>query len=86
LTFPLTTKFGFHSGDDFYDWYGDLLQEAANRKDVTFSDVKSKFGKELVITGTCLNKHETEYYSAQQTPDMPVRDAVRISMSLPIFF
>lgn len=82
----VASRFGFHSGDDFYDWYGNLLQEAAGRKDVTFRDIESQFHKQLVITGTCLNRRETEYYSPQQTPEMPVRDAVRISMSLPAFF
>src|SRR5690606_8061931 len=42
--------------------------------------------KELTLTGwDSTNKQET-YFNAQNTPDMPVAVAGRISMSIPVYF
>ncbi len=82
----LMTDFGFYAGKEFHGWYGDLLAKKTGHEDVTFREVSEKFRKELVITGTCLNRRETHYYSKERNPHMPVRDAVRISMSIPLFF
>ena len=40
----------------------------------------------MIITGSCLNKRETHYYSYVSNPNMPLKKAVRISMSIPILF
>jgi NTE family protein len=82
----LMKEFGFYAGKEFHDWYGELLEKKAGHSDVTFGEVFEKFGKELVVTGTCLNRRETHYYTKERNPHMPVRDAVRISMSIPLFF
>ncbi|MFP3871230.1 MAG: patatin-like phospholipase family protein [Syntrophobacteria bacterium] len=82
----LMTEFGFYAGKEFYLWYGELLAKKAGDPDVTFLDVFERYGKELVVTGTCLNRRETHYYTKERNARMPVRDAVRISMSIPLFF
>jgi NTE family protein len=82
----LMKEFGFYAGKEFHDWYGELLAKKAGHSDVTFGEVFEKFGKELIVTGTCLNRRETHYYTKERNPHMPVRDAVRISMSIPLFF
>jgi NTE family protein len=82
----LMKEVGFYAGKEFHDWYGELLAKKAGHSDVTFGEVFEKFGKELIVTGTCLNRRETHYYTKERNPHMPVRDAVRISMSIPLFF
>lgn len=82
----LMTEFGFYAGKEFHRWYGELLKKKAGHPDVTFQEVFEKFGKELVFTGTCLNLRGTHYYTRDRNPHMPVQDAVRISMSIPLFF
>jgi NTE family protein len=82
----LMTEFGFYAGKEFHRWYGELLAKRAGHPDVTFGEIFDKFEKELVVTGTCLNRRETHYYTKKRNPHMPVRDAVRISMSIPLFF
>ncbi|AXE30543.1 hypothetical protein DK842_11910 [Chromobacterium phragmitis] len=61
-------------------------------KMVTFSDLKTlhdlapeKF-KNLTVTGWDKNNKTTAYFNAKNSPDMPIAEAARISMSLPILF
>ena len=48
----------------------------------TFKDISKKF----YVTSFCLNKMETEYFSLDNSPDMPVIDAVCMSISVPFLF
>jgi NTE family protein len=82
----LKKKYGFYAGKEFHSWYGNLLQAKTDNRDITFAQIKSQYGKDLLVTGTCLNRRETHYYTETRNADMPIRDAVRISMSLPLFF
>ena len=50
--------------------------------DPKFRDLKKK----LYVSSYCLNRMETEYFSADNTPDMSVIDAVSMSMSVPFLF
>ena len=79
-------EYGFYAAKSSRWLYGDLLNKKTGNGDITFQQMKEKFGKELIITGTCLNRRETDFYTVKSNADMPVRDAVRISMSLPLFF
>ena len=45
--------------------------------------VFEEYGKELCIIATNLNMMNAEYFHRKTTPDMPVRDAVRMSMGIP---
>lgn len=72
--------------DVFYNWYGNLLQKKTGNADITFKEIYEKYGKYLIITGCCLNKRETHYYNYISNPDMPIRKAVRISISMPGLF
>jgi NTE family protein len=82
----LMTEYGYYAGKEFHDWYGRLLEAKSGDADITFGDVFRRYKKELIITGTCLNRRETHFYNRKRNKDMPVRDAVRISMSIPLFF
>jgi NTE family protein len=42
--------------------------------------------KDLYITGTCLNKQQLIVFSYETYPKMKVKDAVRISASIPLYF
>lgn len=54
--------------------------------DVTFAEHYSVTGKKLTLTGTCLNDKRLYYFNAERTPAMKVIDAIRITISFPIFF
>lgn len=80
------TKFGIYKGDAFEEWFANVLEKKTGNSEITFLEVFEKYGKELAITGTCLNTHDTNYYHYTTYPHMPVKKAVRISMSIPVFF
>jgi len=82
----LMTEYGYYAGKEFHAWYGRLLAMKTGNSDITFGDLFGRYKRELIVTGTCLNRRETHYYHRRRNTDMPVRDAVRISMSIPLFF
>ncbi len=53
---------------------------------ITFSELRQTGAKDLYVTGTCLNKQKLIVFSYETYPHMKVKDAVRISMSIPLYF
>lgn len=83
--YRLYTEYGIYKGEKFEDWYKNIVVKQTG-KDITFQEVFEKYGNELVITGTCLNTYTTCYFNRKDFPNMPISKAVRISMSIPVFF
>jgi NTE family protein len=86
----LIERFGWYKGDYFRNWIGKLIREKTGNSESTFADIESlkeKRGfKSLYFMGTNLSTAFSEIFSAEHTPRMCVADAVRISMSIPLFF
>lgn len=84
--YNLLSDYGICSGEYFYKLIGKLIKQKTNNSDYTFKNLYDNLHKELVITGTDLSNMTTQYYNHNSCPDMPIRDAVRISMSIPYLF
>lgn len=89
-TFRLITDgHGWYKGKKFMEWIERRIEEKGIDKDVTFKEIQDnpKF-KNIYIQGTNLSTYRTETFSAEDPKfaDMKIKDAVRISMSIPIFF
>jgi NTE family protein len=84
--YRIMTKFGVYKGEAFEEWFETVLGDKTGNPNITFLEVYKIYGNELAITGTCLNTCETHYYHWTTYPNMPVKKAVRISMSIPVFF
>ncbi|MCC6916995.1 patatin-like phospholipase family protein [Nitrosomonas sp.] len=86
----LIKQFGWYKGDYFRNWIGKLIKEKAGNSETTFADIeamKTKYGfKSLYFMGTNLSTLFSEVFSAEHTPRCCIADAVRISMSIPLFF
>jgi NTE family protein len=83
----LFEKFGWYSSAYFQDWLGDVIAEhcRGNRR-ATFLDMQ-RFGyRDLHVVATNLSRRRAEEFSVVTTPDVAVVDAVRMSMSIPLFF
>ena len=91
----LVQERGWYSSGYFYAW---MKQAIAGRFGVTkesysFADFRNaaihKDGKpflDLYITGSDISNRTARVFSFETTPDMEVASAVRISMSIPLFF
>jgi NTE family protein len=83
----LVQKFGWYKGDYFQNWIGDLIERKLDKRDATFGDLKKKAElPALYITGTNLTTQYAEVFSHERNAEMPLAKAVRISMSIPVFF
>lgn len=86
----LINSFGWYKGDFFRDWIGKLIKQKTGNSESTFADIeamKDKKGfKSLYFMGTNISTSFSEVFSAEHTPRTCVADAVRISMSIPLFF
>jgi NTE family protein len=82
----LWTDFGWHKGDFFTKWVGDLIEKQLGNKRATFQDLKDAGHPGLYVIGTNLSTGFSETFSHERHPNMQLAEAVRISMSLPLFF
>jgi predicted acylesterase/phospholipase RssA len=55
-------------------------------RNITFDEHHRYFKKALLVTGTNLTTGRTQLFSWKETPNFPVADAIRISMSLPFIY
>lgn len=94
----LFNHYGVHPGDVFEQWcrqqIGSITQRTLGeaRPDITFAQLEAlaerepgRFRKLYVVT-TNLTSQLPEVFSAKTRPDVPLYRAVRMSMSIPLFF
>ena len=83
-------EFGWYKGDYFRNWISDLIRKKTKNSEATFHDVyqqKQHSGfRDMYFIGANLSTGYAEVLSYEHTPRMCLADAVRISMSLPLFF
>lgn len=80
-------RYGWYSSMYFYRWMESMigLQCDGNRR-ATFAEFKKRGFRDLYIVAANISRQRTEVFSAEHTPDVAVADAVRMSMSIPLFF
>ncbi len=90
--FRLIQKFGWNKGDAFKEWISKLIEAKIGSKNFTFKQLQEKIEagtpgfKFLYIVCTNVTKQKAEILSHEKYPDMNIADAVRMSMSIPIYF
>ncbi|MFV0376444.1 MAG: patatin-like phospholipase family protein [Mangrovibacterium sp.] len=82
----LAKDFGWNKGDFFTEWIGDIIKRKMGSANATFGDLKDAVSPDLFVIGTNLSTGYSEVFSAERHPKMPLAQAVRISMSIPLFF
>jgi NTE family protein len=82
--------YGRYRGDTLYEWAQTNVAAKTGSKTSTFADIQKmkqeKGFKDMYIVGSNLSTGFGEIFSHETTPDMPVADALRISMSYPLLF
>lgn len=86
----LRRRFGFFKGDNLSKWIEKLIEAKTGNPDITFMELHQlrplKNYKDLYITGTDLTYRCLRVFSYENYPFMKVKDAVRISFSIPLYF
>jgi NTE family protein len=85
-------SFGWYKGDAFKNWLGGLVKAKTGSVLTNFNDLKALVDeqsgqfRELFVIATNLNRQYPELFSAEDNASTPIVDAVRMSMSIPMFF
>ncbi|NII28039.1 patatin-like phospholipase family protein [Pseudoflavitalea sp. X16] len=86
----LTKEFGYYKGDKIAVWIEEQISRKTGNGRITFAQLhqqrKAKGYKDLYITGTDLTYQSIRIFSWEQYPDMCIKDAVRISLSIPLYY
>ncbi len=82
-----TSKFfGWYRGRRVENWLEQIIAQKTGNADISFAELHQRGFKDLYVTGTCLNRQQLVIFSHETYPKMKVKDAVRISMSIPLYF
>lgn len=86
----LLKKFGWYKGDAFHMKMLTLIAQRTGNPNLTFADLhelaKTYPFRDLYVTGANLTEQRIEIFSHETYPTMRIADAVRISMSIPLFY
>lgn len=84
LEIPL--KYGLYKGDAFLSWIKKAISKKTGSEDTTFQELKNAGYLCLKVFATDLNEKAVKEFSDEKTPTVKVAEAVRSSMSIPLFF
>jgi NTE family protein len=86
--YRLLKEYGWYSSSYVYKFLRESIEDRfkQNKKEYTFRDFKNNNMKDLYVIGTDMVNRCTRVFSYEDTPDIEVAKAVRISMSIPLYF
>lgn len=84
--YRLITDFGWNKGEHFLEWIDKEIEKKLGKKKATFQDLIDANKPELFVTGTNITTGDVEYFSAEHHANMPICEALRISMAIPVYF
>ena len=88
----LVKQYGWYRGDQFTKYLSELVARKTSNPNLTLGQLHTlaqqqpTHYRDLYTTGTNLTTQRTQVFSYETHPDMRVADAVRISMSIPLYF
>jgi NTE family protein len=86
----LRKQFGWYKGQKIAQWIEDLIEAKTGNGQITFAELHAQCAekgyKDLYITGTDLTYQMLRVFSYENYPNMRICDAVRISLSIPLYY
>ena len=83
----LLKNFGWYSSEYFYKWIKELIADhAQGNPEATFADLRQMGYRDLYVVVSNMTKNRAEVMSVESTPLVVVADAIRMSMSIPLYF
>jgi NTE family protein len=84
--FRVIDQYGYYQGDFALEWLRCRVAAKTGNPKATFKDLHEQGFRDLYVVVTNLSRHDSVIYSHESKPDMEVALAVRMSMSIPLFF
>ncbi len=82
----IATRYGLYAGDALLAWIAGALTSRGVAADLTFAGLVQRGGRDLRVYATDLEQRNAREFSLRATPDAPVAQAVRASMTIPLMF
>lgn len=79
-------KYGWYRGDAFLSWLRTQISGKLGSPDATFADLQRQTAIDLRVVATDLSTGLPTIHSVATSPDQQLAEAVRMSMSIPLFF
>ena len=86
IKFFESKKFGCSTGDEFEAFMEKYIEKKTGNSNYTFGELHKDTGNMLVVASTNINRELTIYFSHNSHAHMPIKEAVRMSMSIPVLF
>ncbi len=86
--FRILSSYGPYTGKYILDFVESFLQKSPKKlpANTRFIDMRNAGCRDLYVFACDANIHDVTEFSADNTPDIPVAEAIRASMSIPFFF
>lgn len=72
--------------DEAVEFFGKLCAKYTGDADLTFLGMYQRLGVELCISVSNIARGQNEYLHVNTSPNLPIKYAIRASMSLPILW
>lgn len=83
----LYRNYGWYAHDYVYQWLMELIAQACEGNGhATFQEFRARGFRDLYVPAANLTTHKVTIFSADETPEVAVADAVLMSATLPLFF
>lgn len=82
----LFTNYGFINVDTFKSKLMDTTEKETGIRNPTFAELYNKYKIKLHIASYCVSDGETEYFSVDRYPNVPVIEAISASIAVPFLF
>jgi len=78
--------YGVDDGKNFERIINIILRTKVKNENITFKELYELNHKKLIITATCVNSMDIEYFDYETTPDIPIKKVLLMSISIPLIF
>lgn len=84
----LFSNYGLDNGEGPLNFFKAVVKTITGKETTTFNELYEKTKKELIIVGSCIEPDcpGPEYFTHKTFPNMKLVDALRISISIPIYY
>ncbi len=90
IPFRFSNYYGLFKADRLERWIGQCIAQKTGDATITLEELDHRSDSthlpDLYVTGTNLTQQKAIIFSAETTPHVPVKTAIRISLTIPFYF